>query len=285
MDSLNTPGLSKNERAVLARLAAEGRDTLDMRLDGEWLRGISADPTMLVHRMRRKGILHNIERGRYHVNVSGASSPHALIRNLEELALGALERDDRPFYLSWHTALWHHGLIDQQSDTVFVAIENPGGQPSKPQKRPIVAANFKLRFVLLERAKFFGWSDADGVPVASVEKALLDSFDRPEYAGPVWAVANALDTAWRTDKLDVSELVAGALRMNIGALNRRLGFFLELYGIPGADPLLEALGSSWSAVPLQPGTRPDSAGTPFPRNQRWRVYEDPQVISTARSSR
>jgi predicted transcriptional regulator of viral defense system len=115
--------------------------------------------------------------------------------------------------------------------------------------------------------------------MATVEKAFIDSFDQPHLAAPVPVIANALHGAYLRDLLDVERLVEDALRFSSPNLNRRLGFFMDLFEIPGSEPLALRVGRNY-AVPLAPGREPDSGVKP-PVNKRWRVYEDPSIVGTA----
>ena len=124
------------------------------------------------------------------------------------------------------------------------------------------------------RVEDFEWS----VWMATVEKALIDCFDQPRLAAPLPVVANALRDAYRDGILDPERLVADALLFNSPNLNRRLGFFMDLYDIPGTEPLALRVGRTY-AVPLAPGGKPD--GKRLPVNKRWRVYEDPAIVGTA----
>jgi len=85
-------------------------------------------------------------------------------------------------------------------------------------------------------------------------------------------IANAMRSAWRDGILDPGRLVADALRFESPVLNRRLGFFMDLYEMPATDPLALHIGRK-SAVPLAPGREPEAGTTRV--NTRWLVYEEP----------
>jgi hypothetical protein len=104
----------------------------------------------------------------------------------------------------------------------------------------------------------------------------------PRYTAAPALVAEALRIAHREERLDVERLVVYALRFESAALNRRLGLFMELFDIPGSEPLLGHLGRRW-AVPLVPGGRIDAVETPV--HPRWRVAQDPDIILTAQRRR
>ena len=267
------------ERRLVERLRASERSFVDLHRDRQWLDDISDDPVSLMYRMRKKGIVHQLQAGRYAINVHGEPSRFPILESLEDLAPALLDRLGHAYFLSWHSALWHHGLIDQQAQRLFVAVAK--------QKRGARIGRLEVRFVRLAERKFFGWETIETggngrLQVATIEKALLDSFDLPRYAGPVPIVAEAMRIAYREGRLDPERLVSMALCCDSPALNRRLGFFMDFYAIPGAEPLLAHLGRDW-AVALEPGGRVDADETPVDR--RWRVARDPMILAPAERRR
>jgi len=268
------PG-SAFEQAVIDRLRKEERSTLDLRLDRPWLAELAGNIPDSLHQMRKRGTLKTLQRGRYIVATDDAASPTARLDELDPVADAVLRRLGMDYYVSWHSALWHYGLIDQQSRRIYVAVTG--------RKRPVTLGLQSVRFVTVAARKFFGRTQVadfeQPVWMATVEKALIDSFDQPHLAAPVPVVANAMWQAHRAEMLDVEQLVADAIRFGSPNLNRRLGYFMELFDIPGADPLALRVGRAY-AVPLVPGREP-AAGEKPPVNRRWRVYEDPSVVGTA----
>lgn len=247
---------------------------LDLKQDRPWLEKLTPDPETLIRRLREQGLLHTIQRGRYLVNIEGRPSRRPRLDALDPLATAILARLDIEYYLSWHSALWHYGLIDQQASRLFVAVK-------EARKRAARVGIYDIRFVSLTAKRFFGFDVVDDfdvpLPMAQVEKAIIDSFDRPQLAAPVPVVANALRNAWQAQILDVDRLVDYALQFDSKAVIRRLGFFMDLYEIPGNEKLEPHIGRK-SAMPLAPGREP-----PKPRrvNSRWLVYEDPAIVGPA----
>jgi predicted transcriptional regulator of viral defense system len=232
------------------------------------------DVESLLRRMVATGQAHRLQAGRYLVNRPGLTSPRPRLDDLEPVAEFVLRRLQHPYYLSWHTGLWHHGLIEQQSRTVLCAVT--------VRKRPVRLGAQTVRFVTVRPRKFFGFARSDAyeapVWVADLEKAILDSLDAPSLAGPMPVVIAALDQAAQQGTLDPERLVAYAIRMGGPVLNRRLGYFMEKLDIPGAAELELHLGRK-SAVPLQPGPPPNPGIRVDPR---WRVYDGEALINAAR---
>lgn len=269
-----TAELTPTERGLIEWLAREGRTSVDLVADADALALLSAKPRDVLYELRRKGLAHPVQAGRFLVNVDRRPSRQARLDALDPLAAVLLRRLPHAWYLSWHSALWHRGLIDQQASRLYVAVT--------VRKRPARVGRSEVRFVTVAPRKFFGFETVEEfeqpVSIATVEKTLVDCFDQPRYAAPLPVIANAMNAAWRTGGLDPDALVEAALRFESPVLNRRIGYFMDTYGIPGTNPLSLRIGRK-SAVPLSPG-RPPAPGR-APVNSRWLVYEEPDVVGAA----
>jgi predicted transcriptional regulator of viral defense system len=270
-----------SERLVLDYVEAKPDRTLDRQLDEAPIHAL-AEERGLVHldlpsvmkRMHAKSVLHPFQHGRWVLSPGAVPSPSPRLDDLDLVADAVLRRLDMDYYLSWHSALWHHGLIDQQSRRIYAAVTR--------RKRPVALGLAAIRFVTITERKFFGAIEVDDfewpVWMASVEKALIDSFDRPSLAAPLPVVASALRSAHRRGILDPERLTDAAIRFDSPTLNRRLGFFMDLYEIPGTDPLALRIGRA-PAAQLAPGRPRQDKRIPVQR--RWRVYADPAIIAAA----
>jgi len=255
--------------------------TLDVKLDEapfrEYARARGRESLSFgaaVERLVAKGMLHRLQHGRYVASRERGPARSPRLQAFDPVAEAVLRRLGAEYYVSWHSALWYHGLIDQQSRRIYVAVRR--------EKRPVRIGLAEVRFVQVTERKFFSWENAEDyewpVRVATVEKALVDSFDKPKLSAPVPVIADAMRRAWRSGKLDPEKLVAAVERFDGPTVTRRVGFFMDLYGIPGSERLTLRLGRGY-AVPLTPGHRPAPGEQPV--NPRWRVYEDPAIVGAA----
>jgi predicted transcriptional regulator of viral defense system len=270
------PALSPTEARFLAWADEENRAAVDLRADADQLAVFSGKPRDMLYELGRKGHVHRVQAGRYLIARRPSRRPR--LEALDPLAGVVLRRLSHAWYLSWHFALWHYGLIDQQASRLYVAIT--------VRKRPARVGRYEVRFVTVNERKFFGWESIEAfgetLHMARVEKAILDSFDQPRLVAPVPVIANAMRSAWDEGILDPEQLVADALRFNSPVLNRRVGFFMDLYGMPATDELAARIGRK-SAVPLAPGREPEPGTTRV--NSRWLVFEDPAIIGAAEQLR
>jgi len=264
----------KKRDAVRARLRAEGRDSLSLSADGAWLREITPNPARLLADMARKGYAHRIQAGRYLIETrSDAPHEQPLVEALEPLARTLLDKLGVPYYLSWHTALFHYGLIEQQASTIYCGIPK-----AKSSAR---FGGFAVRFVKVSRDSFFGIEPAldfrQPVIIASAEKALLDSLVRPELVASYPVVVAAFQAAVDRGLLAPQRLVDYTIQAGSAALARRVGFLMDRYGLKGAEPLLERIGPRRRFEAFRPGD-PRDAGEPEPK---WRLRIPSRILLTA----
>jgi predicted transcriptional regulator of viral defense system len=267
--------------AVLSFIDQKPDRVLDIQLDAPRIQALAIERLgrpinvrRAVDRLQKARRLHRLQAGRYVATARPSPSPRLI--DLDPVADAVLRRLQIPYYVSWHSALWHYGLVDQQSRTVYVAVQS--------RKRPLRLGMQTVRFITMtSEAKFFGAQESSEfewpVMVARPEKAIIDSLDKPHLAAPIPVVANALRDGYREGLIDPAQLVEDAIRFSSPHVNRRLGFFMDLFEVPGSDELALHLGRGY-AVPLDPRDRYESHDRPAV-DRKWRVYEDPAVIGTA----
>jgi predicted transcriptional regulator of viral defense system len=266
------------ERLVREYVLEKPDPVIDLELDLEALQRRAGETSIskmtlyeAMRRLQKKHQAHRLQPGRYVVREEPARS--ARLWSLDPVAEAVLRRLGADYYVSWHAALWHYGLLDQQSRRIAVAVRR--------RKRPVRIGAQTVQFVLVSEAKFFGYELVSSlewpVQMATRSRALLDAFDRPELVGPPGVIVEALRRACREDETLPEQLVKDAIRLDVYAINRRLGFFLDLLEISGSEQLLTRLGAN-SADVLFPGYKPHGKVSIDPV---WRVYRDPGTIATA----
>lgn len=145
-------------------------------------------------------------------------------------------------YISHGSAMDIHGMVTQPQLVVFVT------SPEGMRKRLVLGMEF--RFVRCKRSDAFGvsehWIDKrERVPVSDLERTVIDGLKRPEYCGGVADVAKGLWMRRRDVRAEV--LARYALRLGVGAVIRRVGYLMELYGI-GAPQEIDRLHESLTAT-------------------------------------
>lgn len=177
----------------------------------------------------------------------------------------------RNYYLSHGTAMEVHRMVTQPRLVVYV---------SAPRLiRPRTIGGTEFRFVRCQRSHLFGtvphWvTKQETVQVSDLERTVVDGLRHPEYCGGLTEVARGL---WmQREQAQVPRLVEYALRLGVGAVIRRLGFLLELYGI-GTAEVVEALKRRLTAtyVPLDPVLPPEGR---YLRKWRLRLNVSPDEL-------
>ena len=104
-----------------------------------------------------QGLVRRVSQGIWTLDTDGTGDPRAIIRDLR-----------RPSYVSFQSALASHGVIDQiPRETTLASL-------GRPRRVRTALGTFGLH--RLPAALFGGFEDKNGVPMASVEKALVDYF-------------------------------------------------------------------------------------------------------------
>lgn len=180
----------------------------------------------------------------------------------------------RDYYLSHASAMDIHQMVTQPQLVVYVTSLRP------IRSREIHGTPF--RFVLCRRRDIFGtmesWIEKDEkVVVSDPERTIIDGLRHPDYCGGIVEVARGF--RMRQQDLDSKRLVAYALRLRVGAVVRRLGFLMELWGVEapeGIAQLQRRLTASY--VRLDPGLPP--AGR-FQRRWRLQLNVTPEELRAA----
>lgn len=168
----------------------------------------------------------------------------------------------RNYYLSHSSAMDIHQMVTQPRLVVYVTTLR-----QLPSKK-IHGTDF--RFVRSKKRHFFGtmehWIEKqEKVVVSDLERTIVDGLKEPDYCGGVVEVTKGL---WmRRYDLDPKRLVDYALRLDVGAVIRRLGFLLELLRLESPDEisrLSRKLTDTY--VLLDPGLPPDGR-----LQKRWRL--------------
>ena len=216
-----------------------------------------------VYQLAKKGWLLRIESGRHLVvprAALGTWSEHPFV-----VAAGISPIDS---YISFWSALSHHGLTEQLPRVVHVVLK-------KRQKATVVFQEWTYRFVALAEHKFFGFHHEEfsalngaariSVPIADPEKAILDSLDYESLGGGITEIVKALRRGVDRHQLAMDRMLEYAERLGNAAVIARLGFLLERIDVPEARDL-RALVRRRGPPPVLSTVR---KGTAFTFNRDW----------------
>ena len=144
------------------------------------------DAYVLLHSLERKGWVERIKKGTYQFVPAGYGLYPNKVPPANPFAVGAAFVS--PYYFSYLASNSHYGFTTQMPFTYFIATTK--------KKASVEWQSVAFEFVTLSKCKFFGYKAAEvfGVEVciAEPEKSIVDSFDKPHYAGGIEQLARIL---------------------------------------------------------------------------------------------
>lgn len=177
--------------------------------------------------------------------------------------------DGSDYYISHASAMDAHQMMTQPQLVVYVT------SPKAIRPRTVLGTEF--RFVRCKPEHLFGITDhwatkTERVRVSDIERTVIDGLKQPEHCGGLTEIAKGF---WmRREDIDAGKLVDYALRLDVGAVIRRLGYLLETFEVAAPrelqrlrerltatyailDPLLPAEGKLLARWRLRLNVGPD----------------------------
>lgn len=187
----------------------------------------------LISKLAQSGWIEILKRGTYVVKsplYSGDIPPFAIANALVH-----------PMAISHWSALAHHGFSTQNPSMIqastpvkVVTPEMRQGKAYRPRGRASWRAfDLEFEFIYVKKDRFWGfqkqwvnsWAQVD---ITDKERTVLDLIVRSELFGGISAASEIMEGALA--QIDLSRLVTYALRYDIGAVIKRLGWLLERMG-------------------------------------------------------
>jgi predicted transcriptional regulator of viral defense system len=235
--------------------------------------GLSAKHLLkLISKLDTSGRIEILKRGTYAVKsplFAGEIPPFAVAAALVQ-----------PMAISHWSALAQHGFTTQLPSMVqastprkVITPEMRNGKAHRPRGRAVwKALGLEFEFIHVQERQFFGhqpmWVDTwQQVSITDPQRTALDLIARPDLFGGMSAAIEILEA--NLTRVEIPGLVAYALRYNVGAVIKRLGWLLERLGIPANE--LNDLQSH----PVKTYYRLDPqspAGRQY--NSRWHILEN-----------
>lgn len=224
----------------------------------------------ILHRLAAAGWLTRLRRGLYALN-----DPVTRLPKAHPFGIGAAMVT--PSAVSHWSALQYWGMTEQIPTDITLSSPRrtypPSGRLRGVDDRPVwTVAGVQYQFIAVARARFFGvtqvWvDDRHQVPIFDRERALLDAFHHFHIFGSI-SIALEILEAHLAD-LDIDRLAEYAVKLEVAAVVKRLGWALEKFGV--APDLLAPLRAypAKGDSPLDPG-RPARGR----HNPTWHVIEN-----------
>jgi predicted transcriptional regulator of viral defense system len=266
--------LSPVDARVLHEAAQRGKIYLRWPDDRDWLEQIEGVDKALprLNRMKAKGALAAVARGRWVVMPIGAST-------LEQAAppkvlLAAFFEGRADWYLGYLSALIDHRLTDVDSYTVHVGVRVADGRrwPSR-----LEVGQLPVRLVQITRHDDWAGVERERVEGrvfacrSDVPRTLLDTLDHPELCGSPDVWVRAWDRAIREDRVELERLVEYSEGRS-AVVRARLAYWLRQTGrVRVAQRVQRALGAPLKGRPLLDPSRSFGTG-------QWRRDRDTGLI-------
>ena len=252
-------GLGIKDTTLLTTLAGAGRHVFTTAEAHALLGGSRSATYKLLHDLVQGGWLHALDKGRYLIVPLEAGPERRFTIHEFRLAQHLAPEG----YIAYWTALHHHGLTEQIPRDIWVV--------SPRRRQPVTLLGVTYNFITLHPRKRFGiatvWIEGYPVAIANLEKSVVDALDHPEYCGGIAEVAKTLVTAIEERGANPERLSEYALRMQNGALLKRLGYLTERLSLPMGDCAAQWRSAlSGGRALLDPG-RPANG----PVDTRWRL--------------
>jgi len=259
--------LGPRSALLVTALHERGRPIFSLA-DAQNITGLKAiSARTLVHKLVARGVATRLRPGVFQLVPPELGRESEYLGNPYVVARELMGRT--PYYLSHASAMDIHNMVTQPQLVVCVT------SPKAMRGRSVLGTEF--RFIRCKPEHFFGTTEhwvnkQEKVTVSDLERTVLDGLRQPEYCGGVTEVAKGL---WiRRADVDVARLIEYALRLNVGAVMRRVGFLLEVYNLGAAadrerlrghvtgtysllDPVMPAQGKHTARWHLQLNVDPD----------------------------
>jgi predicted transcriptional regulator of viral defense system len=230
-----TKTLGPRSAHLITTLYENGKTIFRLK-DAQAVLGLSPVSTRsFVRKLADRGIASRIKGGLY--QLVPFELGHESHFSSNPLLIGRELMKDQSYYFSHATAMEIHGMVTQPQLVFNVS--------SSALHSPTVIQGIKYRFVFCKSSSFFGITDhwvtkQEKVKVSDPERTVIDGLKQPKYCGGITEIVKGI--LIQRQILNVSKLISYAVRLNVAAVNRRLGYILETLGI-GSENDIEILRS------------------------------------------
>lgn len=210
--------LGHTELRLVLELEREEKKVFDTK-DAYRILGTSRDSVnTALYRLRKKGRIEEIERGKY-LLVPARAGYQGKWAEMPFLIAGHLVE---PYYIGFASALNHWNMTEQIPSSTYIVTTK--------RKKGVEHGPLKFVFVTLASNRFFGSTEetVDGKPVqiSDREKTIIDCLLHPQYCGGLDEIAKGIWESW--DELDKKRLLQYTERIGVKVVKRRLLYLLDV---------------------------------------------------------
>lgn len=251
-------GLGSKEIELLTLLGSFELRVFTVSEISDLLHISNVNTSQIIHRLVEKKRLQRIEKAKYILTQPEAWKAGEFA---EKGIIVASQLID-PCYLSYSTALSYYGWSERLPKTIFIVTTSA--------KKAVEIRGISIRFVKLASKRFFGFEEhqveGQEISVADKEKTIIDCLDQPRYCGEIIEVAKGLWSGRRD--FDFNKLQDYAIKMDNGAVIKRLGYLLDMLGLNKPNIRKTLLKNRTPNLALLDPERKRSTGT---RNKEWNL--------------
>lgn len=213
--------LGRNELRLLFTLEKENKSLFSTDDAKRILKTSEASVWNVLYRLKRKGRVEEIERGKYLLVPARAGYEPSW----SEVPLLLVPHLIDTYYVGFWTALNYWGMTEQVPRTMFIATTK--------RRRDVQYGPTKFEFVTLAKRKFFGFVreaiTGGSFTISSREKTIVDCLLYPRYCG---GLEEAVKGIWNGRKdLNFETLLDFSKRIGVSVVERRLGYVLDVLQI------------------------------------------------------
>ncbi len=221
--------LSTSAARLVATLYSHNRSIFHFQ-EAEKILGGRTPASKVLSKLVNNGIVTRLKSGAFRLvpfelgfEKEYLGNPYLVAR---ELIVGSHKKNNERYYLSHGSAFDLHQMVTQPQFIIYVS--------STRMLRSRTIQGTEFRFVRCNKRDLFGivelWIDKnEKACVSDLERTLLDGLKQPDYCGGFSEVARAFSI--KHDEIDPQKIIDYAIKLDVGAVNRRLGYLMELYNI------------------------------------------------------
>lgn len=213
--------LGPMELRLLFTLEEEGKSIFRSNDAKRILRSSDASVKNVLYRLRKKGRIEDIERGKYLLfpAKSGYEGKWSEVPFLIAPELVS------PYYIGFWSALNYWGMTEQVPSVTSVATTK--------RKKKLTYGSIDFEFITLSKKKFFGIVEEEiegkKFNISSKEKTVVDCLLYPQYCGGIDEVVKGI---WEEqNEIDFKKILDYSKKIGVEVITRRFGYILDMLEI------------------------------------------------------
>jgi len=215
--------LGPMEIRLLFTLEEEGKSIFRTDDAKRILHSSAASVKNVLYRLRKKGRIEEIERGKY-LLFPAKSGYEGKWSEMPFLIASELVT---PYYIGFWSALNYWGMTEQVPSVTFVVTTK------RKKKKKLTYGPINFEFITLSKKKFFGMIEekVEGgkFNMSSREKTVVDCLLYPQYCGGIDEVIKGI---WEDqNELDFEKILDYSRKIGVEVVMRRLGYILDMLEI------------------------------------------------------